>query len=78
MKIDLTPLYASTVGFDRFGSLLDAAMKSERQAPGYPPYDIELVDEDLYVDLTHVGNPGRALVTDALVPALRSPDGSTP
>ena len=48
MKIDLTPLYASTIGFDRFGSLLDAAMKSERQASGYPPYDIELVDENRY------------------------------
>ena len=43
MKIDLTPLYANTVGFDRFGSLLDAALSSDRQAAGYPPYDIELV-----------------------------------
>ncbi len=30
----------------------------------------DLVDEALYVDLTHVGNMGRALVTDALVPAV--------
>ena len=30
----------------------------------------DLVDEDLYVDLTHVGNVGRVLITDALVPAL--------
>lgn len=48
MKIDLTPLYASTVGFDRFGSLLDAAMSAERQSAGYPPYDIELVSENKY------------------------------
>ncbi len=48
MKIDLTPLYANTVGFDRFGSLLDAAFNAERQVPGYPPYDIELVDENKY------------------------------
>ena len=48
MKIDLTPLYANTVGFDRFGSLLDAAMNTDRQAAGYPPYDIELVGENRY------------------------------
>ena len=49
MKIDLTPLYASTVGFDRFGSLLDAALSAERQGPGYPPYDIERVEENEYI-----------------------------
>ena len=48
MKIDLTPLYANTVGFDRFGSLLDAAMSGDRQSAGYPPYDIELVGENRY------------------------------
>ncbi len=48
MKIDLTPLYANTVGFDRFGSLLDAALSGDRQAAGYPPYDIELVGENKY------------------------------
>lgn len=49
MKIDLTPLYANTVGYDRFGSLLDAALNSERhQGGGYPPYDIELVGENRY------------------------------
>ena len=48
MKIDLTPLYANTVGFDRFGSLLDAAMNADRQSAGYPPYDIELVGENRY------------------------------
>jgi len=31
MKIDLTPLYASTVGFDRFGSLLDTALNADRK-----------------------------------------------
>ncbi len=48
MKIDLTPLYASTVGFDRFGSLLDAALSADRQGAGYPPYDIERVEENEY------------------------------
>lgn len=48
MKVDLTPLYANTVGFDRFGSLLDAALSADRQSAGYPPYDIELVGENKY------------------------------
>jgi molecular chaperone IbpA len=47
--IDLSPLYRSTVGFDRFGSLLDNAMGAEKSAStGYPPYNIEVVGEDRY------------------------------
>ncbi|MGK0271563.1 MAG: molecular chaperone IbpA [Cocleimonas sp.] len=45
--IDLTPLYLSNIGFDRFGSLLDSALRSEQSA-GYPPYNIEVVDENKY------------------------------
>ena len=36
---DLSPLYRSTVGFDRLFSLLDQGL--EGGAPGYPPYNIE-------------------------------------
>lgn len=43
---DLTPLYRSTVGFDRVFDLLDAAGKSE--TGGYPPYNIERLDENDY------------------------------
>lgn len=43
---DLTPLYRTTVGFDRMFDLLDNLGKSE--ATGYPPYNIERVDEDRY------------------------------
>ena len=39
--IDLSPLYRSSVGFDRFGSMLDSALRSDKTATGYPPYDIE-------------------------------------
>ncbi|MGI9317231.1 MAG: Hsp20 family protein [bacterium] len=47
--IDLSPLYRSTVGFDRFGSLLDTVMGAEKSAStGYPPYNIEVVGEDRY------------------------------
>jgi molecular chaperone IbpA len=47
-RIDLTPLYRSSVGYDRFGSLLDAAFQTEKSSAGYPPYNIEVVEEDNY------------------------------
>ena len=37
---DLSPLYRSTVGFDRLFNLLDQATSNE-SAPSYPPYNIE-------------------------------------
>ena len=43
---DLTPLYRSTVGFDRFARMLDEA--SSYETPAYPPYNIERVAEDEY------------------------------
>lgn len=43
---DLTPLYRSTVGFDRVFDLLDTAGKNE--TTGYPPYNIERIDENDY------------------------------
>ena len=47
-RIDLTPLYRSTVGYDRLGSLLDAAFQTEKTSSGYPPYNIEVVEENNY------------------------------
>ncbi len=46
--IDLTPLYRSSIGFDRYGSMLDSALRSEKTAAGYPPYDIESLGENEY------------------------------
>ena len=43
---DLTPLYRSTVGYDRLASLLDSA--SSFEAPAYPPYNIERLGENAY------------------------------
>ena len=43
---DLTPLYRSTVGFDRLFSLLDQGL--EGAAPGYPPYNIERTGDNEY------------------------------
>ncbi|EKE84561.1 Hsp20 family protein [Idiomarina xiamenensis] len=47
--IDLSPLYRSSVGFDRMASLLDAALRSDTSASGYPPYNIESTGENQYV-----------------------------
>ena len=46
--IDLSPLYRSSVGFDRMANLLDSAMRGEQQTGGYPPYDIEVLAENSY------------------------------
>lgn len=43
---DLTPLYRSTVGFDRLARMLDEA--SSFEAPSYPPYNIEKLADDEY------------------------------
>ena len=43
---DLTPFYRSTVGFDRFFSLLNQAASDG--SPGYPPYNIERTGETTY------------------------------
>ncbi len=45
---DLSPLYRSTIGFDRVGSLLDTLSAFEGEAPSYPPYNIERVSENAY------------------------------
>lgn len=43
---DYTPLYRSSVGFDRLFRLLDEAASVETNS--YPPYNIERVTEDEY------------------------------
>ncbi|HVQ11694.1 MAG TPA: Hsp20 family protein, partial [Methyloceanibacter sp.] len=45
---DLTPLYRSTIGFDRLGSLFDTLGAFEGETPSYPPYNIERVGENEY------------------------------
>ena len=48
MRIDLSPLYRSTVGFDRLFSLLDNVGNGESAQPTYPPYNIERTGENAY------------------------------
>lgn len=45
--IDFSPLYRSTVGFDRLASLLDSAQR-HNHSNGYPPYNIETTSENEY------------------------------
>jgi len=46
MRYDFSPLFRSTVGFDRLFNLIDDV--EQEQAPSYPPYNIEKVDDDAY------------------------------
>jgi molecular chaperone IbpA len=47
-NFDLSPLYRSTIGFDRLFSLLDQHSGVESAAPTYPPYNIERTGENAY------------------------------
>ena len=43
---DLSPLFRSTIGFDRLGRLLETSLATDGVA--YPPYNIEKVGENAY------------------------------
>ncbi|MCD1263024.1 Hsp20 family protein [Shinella sp. AETb1-6] len=45
--VDFSPLYRSTVGFDRLFTMLDSLGQPD-QAQTYPPYNIERTGEDTY------------------------------
>ena len=47
-QYDLSPLYRSTVGFDRLFTLLDQMSGVDAAAPSYPPYNIERTGENAY------------------------------
>jgi molecular chaperone IbpA len=46
--IDFTPLWRSTVGFDRLFNLLDDSRRWTAEEHNYPPYNIERTGEDHY------------------------------
>lgn len=46
--IDFSPLFRSTVGFDRMQRLLDSALRTDEGSLSYPPYNIEVRGEDAY------------------------------
>lgn len=45
--VDFSPLYRSTVGFDRLFTMLDSLAQPD-QAQTYPPYNIERTGENTY------------------------------
>jgi molecular chaperone IbpA len=46
--VDLSPLYRSSIGFDRFASLINHALASEHSNAAYPPYNIESKADNQY------------------------------
>jgi len=47
-RFDFSPLFRSTIGFDRLTRLVDAATRVDHGALAYPPYNIETTGEDAY------------------------------
>ncbi len=47
-RLDFSPLFRSTIGFDRLTRLVDAASRVDNAALAYPPYNIEKTGEDTY------------------------------
>lgn len=45
---DLTPLFRTSVGFDRMSRLMESALQMDGTAKGYPPYNIVRKDQDQY------------------------------
>jgi molecular chaperone IbpA len=47
-RFDFSPLFRSTIGFDRMLRRVDAPTRVDRASLGYPPYNIEKTGEDAY------------------------------
>ena len=47
-RFDFSPLFRSTIGFDRLTRMLDAATRVDNASLGCPPYDIEKTGDDAY------------------------------
>jgi molecular chaperone IbpA len=45
---DFSPLFRSTIGFDRLTRLMDAANQVDNGSLSYPPYNIETTGENAY------------------------------
>lgn len=44
--LDFSPLFRSMIGFDRLANALETAYRTE--PGGYPPYNVELIDDNRY------------------------------
>src|SRR6266849_6632961 len=47
-RFDFSPLFRSTIGFDRLTRLVDAATRVDSASLAYPPYNIEKTGDDSY------------------------------
>jgi len=45
-RLDMTPLYRATVGFDQIADLMDRALANDVSHNSYPPYNIEKTEDD--------------------------------
>lgn len=45
---DFSPLFRSTIGFDRLTNIMDAAMRQNDVTESYPPYNIQKTGESAY------------------------------
>lgn len=48
MNLDLTPLFRTSVGFDRMAQMMNQAHRTDQQNTSYPPYNIETLEENQY------------------------------
>jgi molecular chaperone IbpA len=48
MDFDFSPLFRSTIGFDRLARMVDSAARFDGGTPAYPPYNIEKTGDDAY------------------------------
>lgn len=48
MNLDLTPLFRTSVGFDRMAHLMNQAHRMDQSNAAYPPYNIEAIEENKY------------------------------
>ena len=46
--IDFSPLYRTAIGYDHVLNLLENATRGDAKNTGYPPYNIEVTEEDKY------------------------------
>ena len=74
--VDFSPLYRSTVGFDRLFTMLDSLGQPE-QAQSYPPYNIERTGENsgIFGKIHHFGK--RLFRKDSLGSGLFLKQGDT-
>ena len=80
-NFDLTPLFRTTVGFDRLTRLMESALLSRTPGPSYPPYNIEKTGEDAYRITVAVAGFGKSdldavVQENRLVISGKSKDGN--